>query len=280
MLPLEICDGKWGPQATLSGAWSSAVEESIRRQGIQELELNHAKGWRGQDVAFLERLPNLAALTIIDHVIPDVGGIHTLEKLRYLDVNTYCRTPVDFGCFPLLEECALEWRPKSESLFAHAGLKRIFVNNCPIKTLEPLSNMADLQSLSLASPKLQNLKGIERLQCLTFLGVYVARSLASLDGLQALSGLVQLEVNDCRKVTNLAPIAGLLKLRKLHVCNDGDIESFKPLADLKELEQVLFYESTNVLDGDLGPLKRLPKLKDVAFMERKHYTHTRADFPA
>jgi hypothetical protein len=41
----------------------------------------------------------------------------------------------------------------------------------------------------------------------------------------------------------------------------------------------LFYESTNVLDGDLSPLKDLPKLKHVAFMERPHYSLTREELP-
>lgn len=278
-LPVGINSGKWGPKATVTGEWSLAVEDCIRSQNIKELELNDAKGWRGSDIGFVERLPGLDAFTVIDHSIKDVSAIHTLGGLKYLDVNTYCKTPVDFGRFPLLSECALEWRPRSESLFAHQGIKKVFVNKCPLKDLRPMAMMTSLESLSLASPKLETLQGIEALTALTFLGLYVARRLTSVNGVQAVPSLVHLEVNDCPKVRDIAPIGTLHRLRNLHLCNDGDIETIKPVRELKELEQFLFYESTNVLDGDLSPLKSLPKLRHVTFMDRKHYTHRRSDFP-
>jgi len=40
----------------------------------------------------------------------------------------------------------------------------------------------------------------------------------------------------------------------------------------------LIYESTNILDGDLTPLKKLPKFKDTSFQGRKHYNLRRIDF--
>lgn len=279
-LPVTIGSGNWGPKATVTGEWSAAVEDCIRCQDIKELELNDAKGWCGTDVRFLERLPGLDALTVIDHSIKDVNAIHALGGLKYLDVNTYCKTPVDFGNFPLLDECALEWRPKSESLFAHRGVKKVFVNKSPLKDFRAMSMMISLESLSLASPKLETLQGIEALAGLTFLGLYVARRLTSVEGVQAVPNLVQLEVNDCPKVRDIAPLGALHQLRVLHLCNDGDIETIGPLRELKNLEQFLFYESTNVLDGDLSPLKSLPRLRHVTFMDRKHYTHRRTEFPS
>lgn len=45
-----------------------------------------------------------------------------------------------------------------------------------------------------------------------------------------------------------------------------------PLAGLQELETFLFYESTDVADGDLTVLKRLPEPQHVVFMDRPHYS--------
>jgi len=42
---------------------------------------------------------------------------------------------------------------------------------------------------------------------------------------------------------------------------------------------LLFYESTNIRDGDFSILKGLPKLEHVVFMERPHYSHKPSDFP-
>jgi Leucine-rich repeat (LRR) protein len=221
----------------------------------------------------------LASFTIIDFTIADVSPVNLLTSLRALDVNTYCKTELRFSQFPLLENCALEWRPKASSLFEHTGIRDLFINKYPGKDLSAFSKMASLKSLALASPRLATLKGVEALTGLTFLGIYVARRLTSLHGLEVLTNLERLEVNNCRHIGSIASIAGLRRLRQVHICTDGDIESIRPLENLEDLEVFLFYESTNVLDGDLSVLKRLPKLRTVAFMERPHYSHRRSDLP-
>ncbi len=40
----------------------------------------------------------------------------------------------------------------------------------------------------------------------------------------------------------------------------------------------MFYESTNIIDGDLKPITKLNKLNKVSFQNRKHYTHNREAF--
>lgn len=278
MTDLIIEDGALGRRMIVRSSWSSEALAAAKLQAVREIELNYSKGWTQHDYSFLQQLTELEVLEITDWNAADVAPIHALSHLRRLKLFTYCKTPVDFGAFPLLEECALEWRPKSESLFTHRGVKKVFVNKCPLKDLRAMSLMTNLQSLSLASPKLESLQGVEDLTALTFLGVYVARRLTSLEGLQTAQSLTHLEVNDCSKIQDIAPLAALRGLRKLHLCNDGTIPTLRPLAELKDLEQFLFYESTNIVDGDLTLLKALPKLRHVTFMDRKHYTHRRGEF--
>ncbi|MDX2053371.1 MAG: hypothetical protein SFV15_13320 [Polyangiaceae bacterium] len=271
--------GKYGPRLVMHGPWSPLALGAVESARIRELELNYAKGWVGSDYSFLRQMPNLLGLELTDWNAVDVSAVNDLKFLRYLKVFTYCKTELLFLGLPLLEDCSLEWRPRAVSLFSHQGVKEVFINKCAEKDFTAMSKMISLESLSLASPKIETLRGIETLRSLSFLGLYVARRLTSLDGIESLTGLVGLEVNDCPKVTNIAPLEALRGLRRLQLCNDKDIDTFRPLSALTELEQVLFYESTNVQDGDLTPLKRLPRLKHVAFMERKHYSHRRSDFP-
>lgn len=131
----------------------------------------------------------------------------------------------------------------------------------------------------MASPRIETLDGVQALTRLRFLGIYVARRLTTLEGVEALTHLTNLEVNDCRRVNDVSPIANLRRLTELHLCNDGDIKTIKPLLEIRNLEKFLFYESTNVLDGDLSPLKTLPKLQAIAFMERTHYSHSQEELP-
>lgn len=276
----ESEDGQHGLRMVMKGQWSSAARDYALANSIKDLELNHAKGWRGEDLSFLADLSsNLESFTIIDFTIDDVEQVHDLRQLRFLDLNTYCKSEVRFSQFPSLEECALEWRPKASSLFEHKGLKKLFISKYTYRDLSSFSNMKRLESLSLASPRIESLAGVEVLERLTFLGVYAARKLTSLQGVEDLVNLVQLEVNDSQRIREIIPVAALTRLKELHICNDGEIETIQPVGGLQSLEKFLFYESTNVLDGDLAPLKKLAHLKSVAFMERPHYSHSRKDFP-
>ncbi len=74
-------------------------------------------------------------------------------------------------------------------------------------------------------------------------------------------------------------LASLVKLRTLDLNNDGEIASLKPLDKLIRLERVTFYETTNILDGDLSPIIS-KNLSRVAFKNRRHYSHTREEFGA
>lgn len=272
-----IEEGDLGPRMTMFGAWSPAALAAATQGGVRELTLNYAKGWTGT-YGLLSELPELRALDITDWNATDVTPIHTLSKLQRLKIFTYCKSAVDFARFPDLQQCVLEWRPKARSIFEHAGLKDVFINHLPDKDLKAFSRMR-LQKLRLASPRLERLDGISALGELKFLGIYVARRLASLDGLQRLEHLTHLEVNSCKRIGNISALAELTSLEKVHLCNDGDLASLAPLSSHQGLKVVLFSESTNIIDGDLSVLERLPNLENTSLMNRRHYSHRREALP-
>ena len=269
--------GTLGKRMVMTGPWSAAALGMMLNGGIKELELNYAKGWVGT-YDFLEDLVGLQALEITDWNAEDVRAVNGLHDLRLLKIFTYCKTEIDFSGFPLLTECALEWRSRARSVFKHKALRKLFLNRYTGKDLLAFVEMESLESLSLASPRLVDLTGVERLLRLSFLGVYGARRLQGLDGIQVLSELTELEVNDCPGVGNLGPLGALVGLRALQLCDDGDIESIGPLASLTNLESLLFYGSTNVVDGDLSVIGKLPSLRKVVFADRSHYTNRCGEF--
>ena len=67
-------------------------------------------------------------------------------------------------------------------------------------------------------------------------------------------------------------------MRTFDLSNGGLIQSLGALEGLENLERFTFYETTNIVDGDLSPIFMLPNLRSVAFQERRHYSHKRADF--
>jgi Leucine-rich repeat (LRR) protein len=250
----------------------------MRSKGINELLVNYARGFEGKDLSFLTSLPELAVFWIIHRTIDDISPIHGLHELRSLKVDTYCDTPIDFSQFPQLQHCYIEWRKNVSSLFDRPHLKELFINKYDKKVTDAFASLHQLEQLSLANASVEELGGLAGLAHLWFLGLYRARRLSSLRGIESLSTLTTLEIQDCTRIDSLEEISELTNLRRLLFTDVGTVRSIRFVDGLRNLEEVLFYGSTNVEDGDLSPLTRLPNLKNLAFQNRRHYSHKQDDF--
>jgi Leucine-rich repeat (LRR) protein len=274
----EIERGKYGQRLVLTGPWSSDIAAYMHRERIGELYLNHARGWSGDSIEFVGALPDLIAFGILDFTIQDVSPIHRLTNLRALEISTYCKTPIDFTCFGHLEDCVFYWRGGSESLFEHRLLTRLFIHRYDALASAPLARLKELTVLSIANSDLTEVRHLAPMMKLRFLGLYNLKKLKSLSGIEGLSGLEELEVNGCKGISAIDEIANLPNLRRLQLNEGGKIASLRPVQGAKNLEEVLFYDSTHIVDGDLSPLASLPQLKRISFRNRRHYSHTRESF--
>jgi hypothetical protein len=266
---VSLQSGTYGIRAVVHSAWSKEIADLVRR----ELELNQAKGWHGSDVSFLAEMPDLVSFEIFDFKIRDIAPIHFLHNLRRLGITTYCPTEIKFSAFPGLESCGLEWRPKAASLFDCTMLKKLFVNRYKGNDVSDFGRLVSLESLAILNAPIVNLQGFSSLKRLRSLRLANLRRLTSLAGIEHLVNLEELDVHTCRKICSIKEVGTLSKLQKLFLNNDGDVESLKPLANLAGLVSVLFYESTNIKDGDLSPLLLQKCLANVAFQNRRHYSH-------
>jgi hypothetical protein len=269
--------GRYGHKAVLTSAWNDDTREVLLRNNVVELELVDAKGWRGNDVSFLELLPRLESFKIIDLTISSDAPIHFLHELKTLEVITYCPTPIEFSAFPKLEDCGLEWRPKSQSLFDCRTLKRLFINNYDGRDSNVFSRLTNLESLAILNAPIDDVRGLGPLRKLKSLRLANLKKLSSLEGLEHLPELEELEIHTCRAIGSVDALADLTNLRVLNLNNLGNIESFRPLVNMHKLESLTFYESTNVMDGDLSVIPR-NNLRNISFQNRRHYTDQREDF--
>src|SRR5262249_27978195 len=271
-------NGKYGLRAVLTGAWSGSLEQYLSDEPVAELELNHAKGWRGTDLSFLTRFQHIKSFSITDFTITSVKPIHLLSELKSLDVITYCKTKINFSAFPQLEECGLEWRPGAESLFNCATLRDLFINRYKGTDTDPFQNLTNLKLLAILNSSITNVSGLKNLKQLRSLRLGNLSRLSTLEGIELLANLEELDINTCQRIHSIKELASVKRLKRLHLNNCGPIESLKPLNELRELEAVIFYESTNIQDGDLSPLLRQTKLSRLSFQNRRHYSHRREDF--
>jgi internalin A len=210
-----------------------------------------------------------------------VRPIESQRHLRDLNLNAYFKTPVDFSVFTELQRLHLDWGPGAESIAAATQLEDLSINRYPGTDLALFRELARLRRLRLASGRrLTSLRGIEAFRRLEELRLLDLRVLSDLDPIVGVSETLRsLEFNTCRKIDRLDALRPLRNLTRLHVLNCGDIESLAPVLGLP-LEALLFYESTNIRDGDLGVLLKLPELTDTSFANRRHYSNTREEIQA
>lgn len=267
----EIETGKYGKRLVLKSGWNPEFLDVAQKHRVKELELNYAKGWKGADISFLGRLPNLEGFIILDWAIQDVSPIHKLHKLRELNLNTYCKTPLDFSAFPELEYCNLVWRPRAESLFACTTLKVLGLYRYKGHDADAIGRLHNLEQLWISTCPIQSLTGLSSLSKLRELTLAYCRFLESLAGLETLVALEKLDIETCKKITSIEELRPLTHLKFLALDNMGTIDSLWPIAGLANLEELFFIESTNIKDGDIKQASKLPALRRIYFQDRKHY---------
>jgi hypothetical protein len=273
--------GEYGIRMIMLGEWSPEAERVAKREGVSELELNYAKGWKGSSVDFLVSLAaSLKAIKIIDWKLDDVRPVNALRALRSLQVYTYCDSVIEFDRFPELEECGIEWRSGAVSLLLHRNVRDVFINKwLGGRDFSPLAGMKGIRRLQLTSPsRLERLAGVEALPLLEDLEIARAGKLRELCGLEAATRVRRLVFDTCKKIVDFSAVAHLVELRELAIDNCGDIATLEFIGGLSRLERFSFIESTNVANGDLSVLRGISSLRQVVFRDRTHYSMRYEDF--
>lgn len=270
--------GMYGTKAIIRAAWRDSFLKILLDKEIDELELNDGKGWRGENVNFLQFLPNLRSLTIIDLNIKSIDAVHYLNELEKVQLSTYSKVPIDFNCFPKLTNCGFEWIKGSDSLFECSGLKYLGLNRYDKRYSDIFYQLINLNRLTLLNSPFENLQGFSLLEKLTYLSMTNLKNITSLHGLEDLHNLEELEIQRCKGIGDISDVLKLNKLKRLLLIDIGDIASIKGIENLTELKDFLFYESTNIIDGDLSSILKLKNISNISFQNRKHYTHRREDF--
>jgi len=214
---------------------------------IQGLDVHQDIPIPKADVALLERLINLEALTLKEHALLDFSAFRKLKKLTVMsgtDLPGLDKVRSLEGLYLGL------WNgdvlPGVIGRIA-ATTVRISVAK-KLTSIEPLCDLAHLQKLNL-----QIIKDLE-----------VGKEINGLKSLQ------DLYVEKCGW-TDFSP----LRIDALRMLFASTVESLRFILQLKGLEHLSFWDC---VDGDLTPVLKHPKLKHVDFTpEKKHYTHREAD---
>jgi Leucine-rich repeat (LRR) protein len=269
-----------GRKLILKSAWSADIAQFMLASDIRWLELNTVKGWKDTSVEFLREIDWLERLDLIPWGVIEVSAVETLTKLEYLNVGVRWAGSVDFSKLVRLEHCFLDCGKGAETIFECKNLEYLHLHGYKPTPTHDLRQLQKLIVLKIQDSPLNALPELGGAKHLSTLWLRLCPNFANIVSICQCKNLEELFLAGCPKIRSLDDLLCLKKLRKLDLSDNRDMESLKPLEHLRCLEEISFFGSTRIADGDLSPIMRLPNVKQVMFDSRRHYSHRPADFKA
>lgn len=158
----------------------------------------------------------------------------------------------------------------SATLGECSGLADLYLGSYGVADLTPLRWNTELSRLRLKDrPRVRTLAGLEFLPRIEHLGIYGA-PLEDISAVVELAGVRELHLESC-PIRDLSPIGCLNRLRLLNASDCGDVTSIDPVRSHLDLEVLWLFGTTRILDDDLGPIARLPLLRELRMKARRTY---------
>ncbi len=266
----------------VTSGWSREAAEALTRGEADGLVLNYARGFCGGDLELLDESLRLRRLDVLDRGISDLSPISRLaDSLEELSVQAAQGAKLNLGALPHLQSVAGEWELIRGTLGEVGGLRSVITWRFDEVGLHAFRDDFELRRLTIKeAPHLESLSGIRDLSELTVLEVFLAHRLRNIGDVAGLVSLRELWFEKCRGIDSIDDVEALVNLRFLGFADCGEIESLTPVESLKKLEVIYAYESTRIADGDLSPLARLPKLREIRMQDRRNYRPHTGDIVA
>lgn len=232
-----------------------------------------------KDLGFLEEFPNTLYLVIRSDKAIKLGALEAVCNLRGLHFELP-GAGIDFSWFPELEVYTGGWH-KGHVNFDRCRLLRqlrLWKFNPDSNDLSTLANIRRLEDLEIVQSTITSLDGVETLEDLRILDFAYTPKLRSLAALKKCEdGLRTLSFERSKNLQSYRPLASLTRLKDLRLSSCMDMPNLKWTRGMDALEFFSFVE-TNVVDGDLSPLLKLPRLLYVGTVDKRHYNYKMHEF--
>jgi len=249
--------------------------EFFQEKHLKKIWISRYHGYLDNNITFLNDY-NFVKQIIIDGPF-EISGLYALNDLEFLSYeNLNPNQILDLGCFTKIKTCYLDLKSKVKNLNSLTKVKdiRLFHYSVKEKNLKGLNNLTNLESLYISMSNIESLSGIEAFKKLKSIEFHYLPNLAHIEAVANLSDTLEfLMLGNAKKIADFESVKSLKNLKTLAFNDCGAIPSIKLIDDMPNLEDFRFV-NTNILDGNLAPLKRL---KFAGFSNKKHYSHTYQD---
>lgn len=275
--PYDQDDTEHVRTARIKGPWHTGMVDVLEKHDVAGLSFSHRDGFRCDDYTFLKDLPFIT-LFHMPHPEADVDvapiPVPDLTGLKRLVAQFKVGHPVNIDQLPQLRSCTMQWQPKLHSVFDAKALQRLQITGLNWQKTDRLADLQSLRNLEIAHSGIRSFAPIAELRNLDRLSLSVCHRLESLDGIENLQNLRCLQLAEVSKVTSLECLASLKTLEVLTIADGRNIDSIAPLEGLTNLKALWIAGSkAKIIDGDLAPLTRLPKLAMLTLGNKRHYSH-------
>jgi len=275
-------DTSEGRALVVTGPWSKQTEDALVRGEADGLVLNYARGFCETNLEFLTPHWSVRRLDLLDRKIVDLEPVGRLGgSLEQLSVEADPRAKLDLRALPHLRSIAGKWGLIRPTLGGVEARQSVITWRFDEADLHAFRNHFALQRLTLKeAPHLESLSGLAALATMERLGVVLARRLHDISDVAGLTSLRELEFEDCPSIAALDDVEQLVNLRLLSFSEGGDVASLGPVRGLDRLVEFYAWGSTRIVDLDLSPLPRLPRLKEIRMRDRHGYKPSVVDLVA
>lgn len=232
------------------------------RDGCSTASLEVLNEFKGLKILLIRGMPDL-----------DMEALSALPELEELSLDDLVRT-IDLSMLPTLRRLSGDWSKNLLRNVHESGITSLRLSKYKSVTgdLADFPAFPALEELELVQSTIHSLAGISRFDKLWKIELHHMNKLELLGPLH-LPHLRSFIASACKKIADHEELGscGNLEELKLHDC--GTIKTIAFVERLKKLKTFRFMK-TDVLDGDLLPLRRLD---DVYFTEKKHFSHKTSD---
>jgi len=255
------------PPTKLAEGLQFAKERNIRSICIK----GNPHGVFDLDLSAFALFPEIEVVNICDDFkISNVGQADSFydTQIRSLALHENFKFPLELHRFPHLTDLYVTETAKLKIRRLRETLLNIEMRKLSHDDLSIFRDTPKLKKLSLVSPKISSLNGLEGCADLEEIFLFLAPRLTDIRAINQLGNLKRLWFERCKNMTQsvLEQITSS-SLKILHV--RFSVEDLSFLKNFPNLEEFYF---TDIKDGNLYPLLDT-KIKCAGFSKKKHYTH-------